>query len=112
MPTDVQQPGTPTRPPWVPDDLYPFEDRWIDVDGARIHLVDEGDGPPLLFLHGNPTWSFLYRDVIRGLRDRFRCLALDHPGLRAVAGAAGLRLHPRRARPRGRGARRPLDLRA
>ncbi len=80
MPTDVQQPGTPTRPPWVPDDLYPFEDRWIDVDGARIHLVDEGDGPPLLLLHGNPTWSFLYRDVIRGLRDRFRCLALDLPG--------------------------------
>ena len=50
------------------------------MDGARVHYVDEGDGPPLLLLHGNPTWSFLYRDVIRGLRDRFRCIALDYPG--------------------------------
>jgi len=45
-----------------------------------IHYVDEGDGPPLLLLHGNPTWSFLYREIIKGLRDRFRCLALDLPG--------------------------------
>jgi haloalkane dehalogenase len=80
MSTDVQQPGTPTRPSWVPDELYPFTDRWVDVGGARLHLVDEGTGPPLLLLHGNPTWSFLYRDVIVGLRDRFRCLAVDLPG--------------------------------
>jgi haloalkane dehalogenase len=78
--TDLPPTGTPTRPPWVPDDLYPFEDRWVDVAGARVHLVDEGSGPPLLLLHGNPTWSFLYRDVVRGLRDRFRCLAVDLPG--------------------------------
>src|SRR5919112_1277556 len=71
---------TATRPSWVPEDLYPFRSRFADVAGARVHYVDEGTGPPLLMLHGNPTWSFLYRDVIRGLRDRFRCIAVDHPG--------------------------------
>ena len=44
--------------------LYPFESRWFDSSRGRIHYVDEGDGPPLLFCHGNPTWSFLYRDII------------------------------------------------
>jgi haloalkane dehalogenase len=68
------------RPSWVPHHLYPFESRFADVDGARVHYVDEGSGPPLLLLHGNPTWSFLYRDVIAGLRDRFRCIAPDLPG--------------------------------
>jgi haloalkane dehalogenase len=72
--------STPTRPDWVPDDLYPFEDHYAQVDGASIHYIDEGEGPPLLLLHGNPTWSFLYRDVILGLRDRFRCVAPDYPG--------------------------------
>jgi pimeloyl-ACP methyl ester carboxylesterase len=42
--------------------------------------VDEGSGPTLLFLHGSPTWSFVYRDVIRSLRDEFRCIAVDYPG--------------------------------
>jgi haloalkane dehalogenase len=68
------------RPAWVPADLYPFEDHFADVDGARVHYVDEGDGPPLLLLHGNPTWSFLYRDIVNGVRDRYRCIAPDHPG--------------------------------
>jgi haloalkane dehalogenase len=67
-------------PSWVPRDLYPFESQYLDVDGARVHYVDEGSGPVLLLMHGNPTWSFLYRDVITGLRDRFRCIALDYPG--------------------------------
>ena len=69
-----------SRPAWVPDDLYPFDSHKLEVRGARVHYVDEGDGPPLLLLHGNPTWSFLYRDVIEGLRDRFRCIAPDYPG--------------------------------
>lgn len=68
-----------TRPEWVPDGLYPFADRYIELDGARVHYADEGEGPPLLFLHGNPTWSFLYRELIAGLRDRFRCIAPDYP---------------------------------
>jgi len=45
-----------------------------------VHYVDEGAGPPILFLHGNPTWSFLYRGIIIRLRKKFRCIALDYPG--------------------------------
>ncbi|HZA09422.1 alpha/beta fold hydrolase [Mycobacterium sp.] len=68
------------RPAWLPVELYPFQDRYLDVDGARVHYVDEGSGPTLLFLHGNPTWSFLYREIIKALRTEFRCVAIDYPG--------------------------------
>lgn len=69
-----------TRPSWVDADLFPFQSRFIELDGHTVHYVDEGSGPILLMLHGNPTWSFVYRDVIRSLRDQFRCIALDYPG--------------------------------
>ncbi|MFN2387137.1 MAG: alpha/beta fold hydrolase [Thermoanaerobaculia bacterium] len=68
------------RPDWVPQSLYPFESRYMDLLGHRMHYVDEGEGPTLLLLHGNPTWSFLYRHLIIGLRSRFRCVAPDYPG--------------------------------
>lgn len=68
------------RPAWVPNELYPFADRYAELAGCLVHYVDEGSGPPLLLLHGNPTWSFLYRDIIAGLRDRYRCVAVDYPG--------------------------------
>jgi haloalkane dehalogenase len=83
-----------TRPPWVPSALYPFEDRYAEIDGSRVHYVDEGEGPPLLLLHGNPTWSFLYRDIITGLRDRFRCVAPDYPGFGLSQAAPGYRFTP------------------
>ena len=79
----------PARPPWIPEQLYPFESHFAQIDGARLHYVDQGSGPPLLLLHGNPTWSFLYREIIKGLSDRFRCVAIDLPGFglsRAVPG--------------------------
>jgi haloalkane dehalogenase len=60
--------------------LYPFRSRWFDSSQGRIHYIDEGDGPPILFCHGNPTWSFLYRNIIVALRDRFRCIAPDYLG--------------------------------
>ena len=61
---------------------YSFEHRFLDVDGGALHYVDEGprDGSPILFLHGNPTWSFLWRRLITALSDRHRCVALDHIG--------------------------------
>jgi len=69
------------RIPFEPSrDLYPFKSRWFENEIGRIHYVDEGNGPPILFCHGNPTWSFLYRDIIRRLRDRFRCVAIDYFG--------------------------------
>jgi haloalkane dehalogenase len=68
------------RPDWFDNDLYPFESRWQDVKGSKVHYLDEGEGPVLLMLHGNPTWSFLYRRMVPYLSDHFRCIALDYPG--------------------------------
>ena len=82
------------RPAWVDDDLFPFESRFADIDGHAVHYVDEGSGPTLLFLHGNPTWSFLWRDVIRALRDDFRCIALDYPGFGLSTPRPGYRYLP------------------
>ncbi|MFA3900250.1 alpha/beta fold hydrolase [Rhodococcus sp. 5A-K4] len=70
-----------TRPSWVDDDLFPFESRFVDIDGNTVHYVNAGSGPTLLLLHGNPTWSFLWREAISALRSGFRCIALDYPGL-------------------------------
>lgn len=61
-------------------DLYPFESRWFESSAGRVHYLDEGTGRPLLLCHGNPTWSFLYRNIVTALRDRFRCVAPDYPG--------------------------------
>ncbi|GAA5120979.1 haloalkane dehalogenase [Alloalcanivorax gelatiniphagus] len=56
---------------------YPFSSRYLSVDGHRLHYIDEGRGPTLLFLHGNPTSSYLWRNIIKPLRARYRCVALD-----------------------------------
>jgi len=68
------------RPAWVSEELFPFKSHYVQINGASVHYVDEGSGPVLLLLHGNPTWSFLYRELIKGLRDRYRCIAPDYPG--------------------------------
>ena len=73
---------------FTPDpQLYPYTSRWFDSSRGRVHYLDEGTGPVIVFFHGNPTWSFLYRNVIAGLRDRFRCIAPDYLGF-------GLSEHP------------------
>ncbi|MGK2869156.1 MAG: alpha/beta fold hydrolase [Mycobacterium sp.] len=82
------------RPTWVDDDLFPFESRFLDIDGHSVHFVDEGSGPILLLLHGNPTWSFLWRDVISELRHDFRCIALDYPGFGLSTAKPGYRYFP------------------
>ncbi len=70
-----------SRPEWVSDSMYPFESRFYDApDGHRVHFVDEGEGSPIVFVHGNPAWSFEFRHLIDGLRDEFRCIAPDHVG--------------------------------
>lgn len=75
------------RPFDVSADLYPFEDHWFERDGTAMHYVDHGDGPPVVMVHGNPTWSFLYRDIIKALGTGVRCLAPDYPGF-------GMSQHP------------------
>jgi haloalkane dehalogenase len=62
----------------LPD--FPFEPRYVEIDGLRTHYLDEGQGEPMLLLHGEPTWSFLYRTMIHALRGRFRCIAPDFIG--------------------------------
>jgi haloalkane dehalogenase len=52
----------------------------LTIDSLRYHYVDEGHGDPLLMVHGNPTWSFYWRNLIAGFRDRFRVVAPDHIG--------------------------------
>ena len=62
-------------------DLFPFQNNFLRLDdGTKVHYIDEGEGPVLLMLHGNPTWSFLYRKMITALKSDFRCIAPDLPG--------------------------------
>lgn len=62
-------------------ELYPFKSNYIELkDGSKMHYVDEGSGVPIIMVHGNPTWSFYYRNLVKGLRDKFRCIVPDHIG--------------------------------
>ncbi len=60
--------------------LYPFESHEISVGGHRYHYLDEGDGPVLLLVHGNPTWSFYWREIVLALRGQYRLVVPDHIG--------------------------------
>ena len=63
----------------LPD--FPFAPHYREVEGLRLAHIDEGDGPPVLFMHGEPTWSFLWRKVIPPVRDAgYRCIAPDMVG--------------------------------
>jgi haloalkane dehalogenase len=67
------------RPAWLPQSEFPFESRYVDLDGHRIHYVDEGSGPVLLFVVAGAAWSFVFGPLIERLRGEFRCVALDLP---------------------------------
>src|SRR5215831_8345477 len=69
------------RPDWLSRRLFPFESRFLSAEGTRFHYVDEGGGPTLLFLHGGPMSSFMWRHSLGVLRHRHRCVAVDLPGL-------------------------------
>jgi haloalkane dehalogenase len=59
---------------------YPFEPHTVEVAGQRLHFVDCGSGPAVVMLHGNPTWSFMYRHLIQGMAPTHRAIAPDHLG--------------------------------
>ena len=82
------------RPSWVDDTLYPFESNFVDIDDCSVHYLDEGEGPTLVMLHGNPTWSFLYRDMIADLSSDFRCVAPDYPGMGLSSARRGYAFGP------------------
>jgi haloalkane dehalogenase len=60
--------------------LYPFRSHFFDRNGLRLHYLDQGAGPAVVMLHGNPTWSFYYRNLIFALCGEYRCIAPDHLG--------------------------------
>ena len=60
--------------------MYPFTSLYFDLNPYKLHYLDEGEGEVLLFLHGNPTWSFYYRSLIQNFQGRYRCVAPDHIG--------------------------------
>lgn len=68
----------------LPSDVrshYPYNGHTLKVgEGATLHYLDEGEGKPLLMVHGNPTWSFYYRHLVNGLSSEYRCIVPDHVG--------------------------------
>lgn len=65
---------------WIDKSEYPFDSHYFDVPAGRMHYVDEGQGSPVVMVHGNPTWSFLYRHLIKEMSNEYRCIAMDHIG--------------------------------
>ena len=59
---------------------YPFQSNYLEISGIRMHYLDEGEGHPIVLLHGNPTWSYYYRNLIPVLAKKFRVIAVDHIG--------------------------------
>lgn len=59
---------------------YPFEPNYLSIDKIRLHYVDQGQGDPIVMLHGNPTWSFFYRNLAKQFSKNFRVVVPDHIG--------------------------------
>lgn len=79
------------RPDWLDEQLYPFQSRFVEIEGHRIHYIDEGTGPTVFFVHPGVGWSLMYSNVIQELRGRFRCVALDLPDYGLSVAATGYR---------------------
>jgi haloalkane dehalogenase len=72
--------GAPSDTAWIDQSEYPFSSHMLDLEMGRMHYLDEGQGRPLLMVHGTPTWSFLYRHLVRALAPTYRCIVPDHIG--------------------------------
>jgi cis-3-alkyl-4-acyloxetan-2-one decarboxylase len=60
--------------------LYPFKSHFMEINGLKYHFLDQGEGDPVIMLHGNPTWSFYFRNLIKGLSSQYRTIVPDHIG--------------------------------
>jgi haloalkane dehalogenase len=60
--------------------LYPFDNNFLELNGLQYHYLDEGRGDPVVMVHGNPSWSFYYRDLVKALRGGYRVIVPDHIG--------------------------------
>ncbi|RDV14790.1 alpha/beta fold hydrolase [Pontibacter diazotrophicus] len=67
-------------PKWLDRILYPFQHHTLQLEAGQMHYVDEGSGETILFVHGTPTWSFVWRQQIKALSRNYRCVAPDHLG--------------------------------
>lgn len=67
-------------PKWLDRILYPFAHHELALDSGLMHYIDEGEGEPIVFIHGTPTWSFLWRQQVKSLSRNYRCIAPDHVG--------------------------------
>lgn len=65
---------------WLDKSAYPFTPNYFDNNGHQLHYIDEGKGETVLFIHGTPSWSFDYRNIIKKLKEHYRCVAIDHIG--------------------------------
>lgn len=65
----------------APSSAFPYESRYIDVSGSRMHYVEQGSGEPILFIHGNPTSSYLWRNIIPYAAKHGRAIAVDLIGM-------------------------------
>jgi haloalkane dehalogenase len=72
----------------LPFGAFPFRSHFFEHPDCKLHYVDEGQGATILMVHGNPTWSYVYRHVIKALRGQYRCIAVDLPGF-GLSKAAG-----------------------
>lgn len=87
---------TTMTPSWLNRSIYPFSPRSFKSADGRMSYVDEGAGSglPIVFVHGTPTWSFLYRRLIEELSEKRRCIAVDHFGFGLSDKPAGAPYHP------------------
>lgn len=81
-PATGSEAGNSASPPLIPheDNIsadYPFKPHYVEVFGSKMHYIEEGTGQPIVFIHGNPTWSYLWRNVLPHLTPYGRCIALD-----------------------------------
>ena len=67
-------------PGWLDTQEYPFQPHVFPTPAGQMHYVDEGSGEPIIFVHGNPTWSFEFRKLIQAFTTTNRCIAPDHIG--------------------------------
>lgn len=65
---------------WLNVNEYPFKSHYFRTPVGNMHYVDEGTGSPIVFVHGNPAWSFEFRNMIKRLSSNYRCIAPDHLG--------------------------------
>ena len=65
---------------WLNQIEYPFTSKYFPINGQKLHYIEEGQGDTLLFVHGTPSWSFEYRNIIKKLKSNYRCIAIDHIG--------------------------------